>query len=51
MGFKRKMRRKDQMAEIRNSYCRKCHIRLSTKNGVVICEKCGRTYGKVSDRG
>jgi uncharacterized Zn finger protein (UPF0148 family) len=50
MSLARQLKRKQQLQEIRNSYCRKCGTRLFTNNGKVICKKCGADYGKVRDR-
>lgn len=51
MSFDRKLKRKQQLQEIQNSYCRKCGCNLIVRKGVVHCEKCGAQYGKVRDRG
>lgn len=46
----RKLKRQQQLQEVRNSYCRKCGTKLSIRKGEVFCRKCGTTYGKVRDR-
>lgn len=50
MSLARQLKRKQQLQEIRNSYCRKCGNKLKVRNGNVVCEKCNATYGKVRDR-
>ena len=50
MSLARRLKRKQQLQEIRNSHCRKCGSRLVVHKGKVFCEKCGEGYGKVGDR-
>lgn len=50
MSLARKLKRREQLSEIRNSYCRKCGYKLVAHKGMVICKKCGAEYGRVSDR-
>ena len=50
MSFNRQLKRKQQVQEIRNSYCRKCGSKLYIHKGMAYCKKCGAEYGKVSDR-
>ena len=50
MSLVRQLKRKQQLQEIRNSYCRKCGSKLVIRKGKVSCKKCGVEYGKVSDR-
>nr|DAJ08063.1 MAG TPA: ribosome, girodazole, girolline, antibiotic complex, 50S [Caudoviricetes sp.] len=50
MSLARQLKRKQQLQEIRYSYCRKCGSRLKVRKGKVVCEKCNIDYGKVSDR-
>lgn len=50
MSFERKLKRKEQLQEIDNSWCRKCGTKLIVRKGVVVCRKCGAEYGRVSDR-
>lgn len=50
MSLARKLKRKQQLQEIRNSYCRKCGSKLVIRKGSVSCKKCGVEYGKVRDR-
>lgn len=50
MSYARQMKRKQQIQEIRNSWCRKCGGKLVIRKGKVICKKCETEYGKVRDR-
>ena len=50
MSLKRQLKRKQQLQEIGNSYCRKCGSKLYVHKGSVYCKKCGAEYGKVRDR-
>jgi hypothetical protein len=50
MSSDRRLKRKQQLQEIRNSYCRKCGDKLIVTKGDVICKGCGARYGKVRDR-
>ena len=50
MSQYRRMKRSQQMQEIRNSWCRKCGCKLIIRRGMVVCKGCGAEYGKVSDR-
>lgn len=50
MSLARQLRRKEQLAEIKRSYCRKCGGKLYVKKGKVVCKACGEPWGKVSDR-
>lgn len=50
MSFARQLKRKQQLQEIRNSWCRKCGEKLVVRKGAVRCEKCNAYHGKVSDR-
>lgn len=50
MSLSRQLKRKQQIQEIRNSYCRKCGNKLVVRKGRAVCLKCGGEYGKVSDR-
>ena len=50
MSLARQLKRKQQLQEIHNSYCRKCGSKLVIRKGSVSCRKCGEEYGKVRDR-
>lgn len=50
MSISRQLRRKQQLQEIRNSYCNKCGNKLKVRKGKAVCNKCGAEYGKVRDR-
>lgn len=50
MSIARKFKRKQQIDEIKHSYCRKCGNRLYVKKGKAICKKCGVDFGKASNR-
>lgn len=50
MGILRKMKRKQQIDEIKHSFCRKCGNQLCVRKGKAVCRKCGADYGKVRDR-
>lgn len=50
MSFARKLKRKGQLNEVNNSWCRKCGAKLGVHKGIVICKKCGAEFGRVSDR-
>lgn len=50
MSLARQLKRKQQLQEIRYSYCRKCGGKLIVRKGEVSCKKCGTEYGKVRDR-
>jgi hypothetical protein len=51
MSLERRLKRKAQLQEVRNSYCRKCGEKLIFRKGKVRCIKCDTYYGKVRDRG
>lgn len=49
MSIARQLKRKQQLQEIRNSYC-KCGNKLKVRKGKAVCDRCGVEYGKVRDR-